>query len=55
MPFDLLFDFFLGAAPLPDTHLYDLYYLARLLIGIIVFLELFSLFRMGRKLIFGKK
>lgn len=55
MAFDILFDFFLGSAPEADTHLYDLYYLARMLVGIIVFLEMFNLFRMARKLIFGKK
>lgn len=53
MILDNVLSFFIGEVPV-DPHSAQLWYAARLIIGILFFDALFDLFRMTKNLIFGK-
>lgn len=45
-----IFDFFLGDAPATDTVAYNIYYIARILIGIMFLTLILDLFKMLKRL-----
>lgn len=45
-----IFDFFLGEPPLTDTVAYNIYYIARIVIGIMFLTLILDLFKMIKRL-----